>query len=133
MPYTGTVQNARTKKAQKFLKSARVLLENGDYDSCISRCYYAVFHASVALLETLGVKQEKWEHRFVLAEFNKQFVHRRKMFPSEISETMHTLFRQRREADYGRDEKPFKKAKRVLDKTSIIFHHIYSEFEHEKP
>ena len=31
------------KKAEKFLKTAKLVLDNGDYDSCVSRCYYAMF------------------------------------------------------------------------------------------
>jgi len=30
-------------KAEKFLKTAEVALTVGDYDSCASRCYYAMF------------------------------------------------------------------------------------------
>ncbi|HIE31009.1 MAG TPA: HEPN domain-containing protein [Methanosarcinales archaeon] len=31
------------KKAEKFLKTAELALDSGDYDSCVSRCYYAMF------------------------------------------------------------------------------------------
>jgi uncharacterized protein (UPF0332 family) len=30
-----------TDKAEKFLRTAENALNNGDYDSCVSRCYYA--------------------------------------------------------------------------------------------
>ena len=30
-------------KAEKFLKTAEQALNIGDYDSCVSRCYYAMF------------------------------------------------------------------------------------------
>lgn len=127
------MENQRVKKARKFLGSAKALLEHGDYDSCISRSYYALFHAAIARLETLGVKQEKWEHRFSLAEFNKEFIHRRKMFDSGMGKAVYDILDQRKEADYGVEEKSFKKAKRVLDKTERILNSILKEFGNEKP
>lgn len=127
------MENQRVKKAQKFLNSAKVLLQHGDYDSCISRCYYALFHASVARLEKLGIKQAKWDHRFVLAEFNKEFIHRRKIFQRSLFDVLVDAFDQRREADYGVEERSLKKAKRLLDKTERIFNSILKEFGNAKP
>ena len=37
-------------KAQTYLRSAAVLLELEDYDSCASRAYFAMFYAAQALL-----------------------------------------------------------------------------------
>jgi uncharacterized protein (UPF0332 family) len=31
-----------TDKAEKFLHTVENALNNGDYDSCVSRCYYAL-------------------------------------------------------------------------------------------
>jgi len=33
-------------KAEKFLSSARLLVESGDFDSAVSRAYYAAFYVS---------------------------------------------------------------------------------------
>jgi uncharacterized protein (UPF0332 family) len=38
------------RKAQTYLRSAAVLLEMEDYDSCASRSYFAMFYAAQALL-----------------------------------------------------------------------------------
>ncbi len=38
------------KKAQKYLRSAAVLLELEDFDSCASRAYFAMFFSAQALL-----------------------------------------------------------------------------------
>jgi len=41
------------KKAKKFLRTAEYTLGTEDYDSCASRCYYAMFFmAQAALLTT---------------------------------------------------------------------------------
>lgn len=37
-------------KAEKFLKTAEAALNIGDYDSCASRCYYAMFFLAEAAL-----------------------------------------------------------------------------------
>lgn len=37
-------------KAQTYLRSAAVLYELEDYDSCASRCYFAMFYAAQGLL-----------------------------------------------------------------------------------
>ncbi|HET6566683.1 MAG TPA: HEPN domain-containing protein [Rhodothermales bacterium] len=42
--------NALTRKSQKYLQSAAVLLELEDYDSCASRAYFAMFYAAQALM-----------------------------------------------------------------------------------
>jgi len=39
-------------RARKYLKSAEVLLENKDYESCVSRAYYAMFYSVEAVLLT---------------------------------------------------------------------------------
>lgn len=126
------MQDLRIKKAQKFLNSAKTLLKNGDYDSCISRCYYALFHVSIVLLETLGVRQTKWEHRFVLSAFNKECVHRRKIFPHHFGQILEDIFYERMDADYRIEEKSFKTAKRLLDKAEKIFYSILKELTYEK-
>lgn len=38
------------KKSQKYLQSAAVLLELEDYDSCVSRAYFAMFYSAQALM-----------------------------------------------------------------------------------
>ncbi|MDY6966818.1 MAG: HEPN domain-containing protein [Halobacteriota archaeon] len=38
------------KKAERFLRTAELILDDGDYDSCVSRCYYAMFFMAEAIL-----------------------------------------------------------------------------------
>ncbi|RMH10303.1 MAG: HEPN domain-containing protein [Armatimonadetes bacterium] len=40
-------------KAQRFLATAAKAIEIGDYDSCASRCYYAMFFMAEAALQKL--------------------------------------------------------------------------------
>jgi uncharacterized protein (UPF0332 family) len=48
-------------KAQKYLRSAAVLLELEDFDSCASRAYFAMFYAAQAALlqETLSFSSKQ--------------------------------------------------------------------------
>lgn len=44
------------RKAQKYLRSAAVLLEMEDYDSTVSRAYFAMFYAAQALVKQRGLR-----------------------------------------------------------------------------
>ena len=50
----GPTPEERVAKAEKSLETAQWALDNNDYDSCVSRAYYAVFHACLALLLAYG-------------------------------------------------------------------------------
>ena len=64
-------QEGLLRKARRNLRSARVLLADGDYDSAVSRAYYAMFHVAEALLLSKGLAYSK--HSAVIAAFGKEF------------------------------------------------------------
>lgn len=37
-------------KAERFIETARLALRGADYESCVSRAYYALFHSMCALV-----------------------------------------------------------------------------------
>ncbi len=39
-------------KAKKFISTAKLLLDHGDYDSSVSRTYYSMFYVVEAILLT---------------------------------------------------------------------------------
>ncbi len=59
-------------KAENKLKVAERLLGAGDYEDAVSRAYYAVFHATQALLLTEGQKAES--HKGAITLFSLLFV-----------------------------------------------------------
>lgn len=59
-------------KAENKLKVAEKLLVTGDYEDAVSRAYYAVFHATQALLLTEGQKAES--HKGAITLFSLLFV-----------------------------------------------------------
>ena len=59
-------------KADKFLETARHTMQTGDSDSCVSRCYYAMFFTAEAVLLTKGLRASS--HKGVIGLFGQHFV-----------------------------------------------------------
>jgi uncharacterized protein (UPF0332 family) len=78
-------------KARRNLRSARVLLADGDYDSAVSRAYYAMFYVAEALLLSKGLAYSK--HSAVIAAFGKEFAK-----TGELSAEFHAHLREAAEA-----------------------------------
>ena len=60
-----------TQKAEKFLDTTDHALNAGDYDSCVSRCYYAMFFMAEAVLLTKGLRASS--HKGVISLFGEHF------------------------------------------------------------
>ena len=58
--------------AEDKLKSAKLLLDNGQYKDSIGRSYYAVFSCARALLATQGADYAK--HSGVIQHFQREFI-----------------------------------------------------------
>ncbi|MGQ9623139.1 MAG: HEPN domain-containing protein [Candidatus Caldatribacteriaceae bacterium] len=76
------------------------LLALGDYDSCASRCYYAMFYMAEAALMTQGVTPSS--HRGVIALFGKHFV-QSGLFPLEFGRMFRKAYDVRLVGDYTVD------------------------------
>jgi len=59
------------RKAERFLASARLLVEAGDFDSAAGRAYYAMFHAAEALLKTRGLEFKT--HGALISAYGQEF------------------------------------------------------------
>ena len=103
---------ARIAKAERYLKTAKLALDEGDYDSCVSRAYYAVFHACIALLVCYVDKgAADWKHLTIINNSISAFAKRRKWFvhlkdtsgSKSFAESLHNLRLAREDADYGVD------------------------------
>jgi uncharacterized protein (UPF0332 family) len=87
-----------TEKANKFLRTAEIALELGDFDSCVSRCYYAIFFLAEAALFTKGLSASS--HKGVLSMFSQHFV-RTGIFPREMGRLLNDAYDKRIVGDYG--------------------------------
>jgi uncharacterized protein (UPF0332 family) len=84
-------------RAEKYLRSAGLLLREEDYESCVSRAYYAMLYAAEAALLTKGLTFSS--HRGVVAGFGEQFVISGVM-PREMGKALHRAFEKRQLSDY---------------------------------
>ena len=86
------------KKAQRSLRSARNLLDDGDCDFAIARAYYAMFYAATAALLARDIRRAK--HSGVIAAFGKHLVKPGHFSPAQ-HKALQGAFRDRTEGDYG--------------------------------
>lgn len=86
------------KRAEKYLKSAKILLDTEDYESSVSRVYYAMFYSAEALLLTEGLSFSS--HRGVISAFGERFI-KSGIFPREMGKEFNRAFEKRQLGDYG--------------------------------
>jgi len=90
-------------KATECLKVAHWCFEEGCPNSCVNRCYFAMFQAAVAALIDAGVRPSKniWRHDWVQAEFSRQLIKRSKIYPSVLRTYLQDALTHRNGADYS--------------------------------
>lgn len=84
-------------RANKYLKSARLLLQEEDFESCVSRCYYAMFFCVEALLLTKGLSFSS--HKGVISAFGEHFI-KQGVFPKHMGKELNKAFEKRQISDY---------------------------------
>jgi len=85
-------------KAERFIRSARVLADDGDFDSAVSRLYYAMFFVAEALLAQRGVAFSS--HSAVISAYGQQFAKTKEIDP-RFHRALLTGFSQRQLGDYA--------------------------------
>lgn len=86
------------KKAEKFLFTAEQALKIEDYDSCVSRCYYAMFFMAEAVLLTKDLSASS--HKGVITLFGQYFV-KTKVLDKELGKALNDAYDKRLVGDYG--------------------------------
>ncbi len=84
-------------KARRYLDTAEVLRQHGDYDSAVSRLYYAMFYCAQALLWARGLRFSK--HQAVISAFGRHFS-KTKLLPPELHAWLREAFDQRQTSEY---------------------------------
>lgn len=84
-------------KAKKFMKSAKLLLDVDDFDSSVSRIYYAMHYMVEALLLTKNLRIKS--HRGLISIFGREFI-KTKIFPKEVGRQLKDAFDKRQIGDY---------------------------------
>ncbi len=97
-------QRARLEKAERFLRTAQQALRDGDYESCVSRAYYAVFHAVHALLDLDEPIRSHVELIRRCVEWNRRYTRLNTVGylrgRTDLRSSLLALHRLRRDADY---------------------------------
>lgn len=87
----------RLEQADESLDSSQILLDNKKLRPSVSRSYYAMFYAVLALLTIEGLHTSK--HSGAIALFNREFV-KKGMINKEFSRWLQEAFDLRQRADY---------------------------------
>jgi uncharacterized protein (UPF0332 family) len=84
-------------KAQRYLKSADMLIREEDFDSAASRTYYAMFYSTQAALLTKNLTFSS--HKGVISAFNESFI-KTSLLPRDMSRELNRAFEKRQAGDY---------------------------------
>jgi uncharacterized protein (UPF0332 family) len=87
----------RLGQAEEALESARILLDHEKFPSSVSRSYYAMFYAVLALLARENHRVSK--HSAAIAVFNREFV-KKGIFDKDLSRWLQEAFDLRQRSDY---------------------------------
>jgi uncharacterized protein (UPF0332 family) len=87
------------------IEQAQIALDDADYlnsggrspQSIVNRCYYAMFYATLALLQDIGKAPTK--HAGIVSLFDTEYV-MKGIFPRELSKDLHMAFELRQSSDY---------------------------------
>ena len=101
-------------KAEDNLNVAQLCFDNGFYDACANRAYYAALQAAVAALADKGITRDKIEHKWVHAEFAGKLIRSRKIYPSKLKSSLSDMQIIRDWADYKSENVSRKRASEQL-------------------
>ena len=96
-------QLALVQKAERSIRGARVLMEDGLHEFAVSRAYYAMFYLAEALLLGEGLAFSK--HSAVIAAFDQHFAKSGRL-PAELHAHLREAQDQRNIGDYGTGDGP---------------------------
>jgi uncharacterized protein (UPF0332 family) len=87
----------RIETAKSDLKSANILMNEGEFRGANNRAYYAIYHI-IAAVHALDGKSYK-RHKDTLANFNKEYI-KKEIFPKEYGRKIARAEEIRHSSDY---------------------------------
>jgi uncharacterized protein (UPF0332 family) len=123
-----TIISYRIEQAQIALDDATYLNTGGrSPQSIVNRCYYAMFYATLALLQDIGKAPSK--HSGIISLFDTEYV-MKGIFPRELSKDLHKAFELRQSSDYKvRPAMPEDQVKEEIYKASRFVEAVKSYFQ----
>jgi uncharacterized protein (UPF0332 family) len=116
-------------KAEEFLQVAQRCLEEGWYNSAVSRAYYAMFQAARAALAAAGIERPSWRHGSLHATFSSALVRRRKLYPLSFVQNLAEAMELRQIADYSDVQVPQRRATRVVRAATAFLNRVKEVIE----
>jgi len=95
--------NTNLQKANSFLHDAHLLFINARYDSCVSRAYYAMYRAAIALMECFGYIRPSWNHGRLVTALEQRLVRERELLNQTSVAELRSAYQLRTVADYSND------------------------------
>ncbi|MBS3933619.1 MAG: HEPN domain-containing protein [Truepera sp.] len=92
-----TERAALWQKAERYLRSAALLVADGDLDSAASRLYYAMFYLAEALLDAEGMRFSS--HQALISAYGQRFAKSGALDP-RFHRALITAFNRRQLSDY---------------------------------
>lgn len=119
-----------THKARQNLTVAQWCYQEGHYDACCNRAYYAMYHAAIAALAHEGVmpSHSHLDHGWVQSQFVTCFCNRRKIFPKLRNSLLDAQTR-RNQADYRPEQLNQRKANQQLQWANEFVHTVLRRTE----
>ncbi len=117
-------------KARQNLTVAEWCYQQGHYDACCNRAYYAMYHAAIAVLAQEGVtpSQSQIDHGWVQGQFVTYFCNRQKIFPRLKNYLLDAQTR-RNQADYRPEKLNQRKASQQLRWANEFVHALLRKIE----
>jgi len=85
------------KRSDRYLLTAKILIKEGDFESSVSRTYYAMFFAAQAML--LSKELSYSSHKMTISGFGENFI-KTNIFPKEMGREFNRAFDKRQLGDY---------------------------------
>ncbi len=123
------MQQWRMAKAQRFMAAAEAALALEDWETAVSRSYYAVYHLVVALLIANGVVRTRWQHDTVINDFRQRFSGKGFLFSGRDGGTLGALLEGRLRADYTEQRWTSRTAGRHLAAARELYHRLLGHLE----
>ncbi|MSQ14585.1 MAG: HEPN domain-containing protein [Dehalococcoidia bacterium] len=97
----------------------------GEWESCISRGYYAAYHMVAAVIEAKkGFTRPSWEHERLLQDFREHFTSIGYMFSDQDGDDLANLMGLRFEVDYRDVEYNVRTIERAMERTRRLYSRI---------
>jgi uncharacterized protein (UPF0332 family) len=111
-------------KAHHEINVAEALFEMGEFDSAANRLYYACYHAAISMLASVGIQSQTNRHDWVIGQFSREIIHRRKLMDSGFNNFLSMLQQERFKADYSTDSVSKGKLEPLLKKAHTFITNI---------